>query len=1241
MTHAKNSLDASQPEQNATVHASAGTGKTWLLITRLTRMLLSDIEPGNIVALTFTRKAASEMLSRLHERIESLATNDHQQLDEVLTQAGITPSAAMRRKAQQQFEQLLHAEYPVRISTFHSFCQDLLLRFPLEAEVPPAFDLLNSSHKIQAEAWEALYQKAETRTGSKINGAMQTLFNYCKGLSATTSLLDEFIDARIDWWAWTHTQADPVQFACDNLLQELELEALESTDIAVILDNLFSETFCESLQGIAKMLSVHETKKNLSHASLLLQALDNNRPSQQRYDYIFSVFIVKSSGLPVKPAKAWLSKLDPEQANQLPSLYADLSTQILRLHDILLRIHSWHLSCAWFTAGHALITEFQKIKRQRRLLDFSDLEWKTYQLLNHGDNALWVQYKLDQSIDHLLIDEFQDTSPSQWHMILPVLQEFAASDFERQRSIFIVGDEKQSIYQFRRANPELLVIAAQWLQNNLDSSAFHMDMSRRSSPAIIKTVNAVFGPRPNTDTDTDTDSATSTSNNNVPENITETQGLMPAWQEHHSFHSELWGAVNLLPLVCLEKDTHDDPDEQEFRNPLLNPLSAASKLRHALEADQIADKIQALIQQPQIIKVNGLVRPLSYSDIMILIPRRTHASDIENSLRERKIPFVGAERGTLLQCLEIQDLCALLKIILTPYDNLALAQVLRCPLYKVTEQDLLLLATHSEDSHTFSWFEKLTHLHHNELLTLNSPLLKALQQITHWRKWAGILPVHDLLDRIYHESDLINTYVNVYPESLQSRVHANFSRFIDIALDLDSGRYPGLTRFLEHIQDLHKDTDAPSTPSAAGEDNRVKIITIHSAKGLEAPVVFLANATKSRSRSSGYTAIMDWPTDKQQPNELFIIQNSSANASIIRQKLQRRHSLYEQEKNNLLYVAMTRACQYLFVSGSITAVSDPKKLRASLGWYGMIRDAVEQLLQNDSNTDYSEALCFNFGTPDNYTAPVKTAPNNRLLTDTPTQSARDNTQIDLDFSTDNNTTSNHALDELLNEATFIAPSQHNKQQYSKLEPSNTPSTADSNLDLSHLPSDKVHAELTPEQEQEQDQEQEQEQDQDQQCRGVTLHRILELACRQLDLGQTPLWQQIIFSMSNDTRFLQGHDALQECIQEIKTIFDTAELADYFNPQHYQQLWNEVPVSYLVKSGIVNGLIDRLLLTEDEAIIIDYKSHRITANDTQQTAETFRPQMESYKKGIQKIWPGKKVRCLILFTALAEMTELTS
>jgi len=135
--------------------------------------LLSDVEPGTIVALTFTRKAASEMLSRLHERIESLATNDQQQLDEVLIQAGITPDPAIRLKAQQQFEKLLHAEYPVRISTFHSFCQDLLLRFPLEAEVPPAFDLLNSSSSIQEEAWEALYQQAESDAGSAINKALK------------------------------------------------------------------------------------------------------------------------------------------------------------------------------------------------------------------------------------------------------------------------------------------------------------------------------------------------------------------------------------------------------------------------------------------------------------------------------------------------------------------------------------------------------------------------------------------------------------------------------------------------------------------------------------------------------------------------------------------------------------------------------------------------------------------------------------------------------------------------------------------------------------------------------------------------------------------------------------------------------------------------------------------------------------------------------------------------------------
>ena len=920
-------LGAAAPETNATVHASAGSGKTWLLVTRIIRLLLAGHNPGNIVALTFTRKAAAEMQNRLIERTRQLATGSEQHVKDSLQQMGLDGSAAWIERARELYEQLLHCRYPIRITTFHAFCQEILLRFPLEAEIPPEFELLETAALLQLEAWETLYQQAESSDDSVLAGALDYLFYRCGSLDTTAGLLQQFLAARIDWWAYTHGQADPQDFALRTLAKRLLFDADDTTTETTLIEEFLSPGFCLQLEQFARLVGRHPSGNEQRRMQAAHKALDNRLAPAQRL-HACERALCKNDGMPMNISKALNKSIGVRDQALFESLLDALYSELQAFQQRLARHTTWHLSRAWIIAGSRLLSCFQTLKKQRRYLDFADLEWKTCKLLNHEDNALWVQYKLDQRIDHLLIDEFQDTNPTQWRMLLPLLEELAAGEQQRARSVFLVGDEKQSIYQFRRANPELFFKASDWLAQHLGARKASLAMSRRSSPAIIEAVNLLF----------DTEAG---------------RQHMPAYERHTAFHTGLWGAVTLLPL--LERPGTEEPTR--FRNPLHEPRQDNRQLHFQNEARQIAETITGLVETGTRIEDQGRVRSVDYADILILVRKRTHVHHIEHALAEYGIPFLSADRGTLLECLEIRDLCCLLEILLSPYDNLKLAQVLRSPLYDATEDELLQLAAVDleQDEHSGnSWYHRLQRL--APTLQADSSLSLAWQQLSHWRRLAGSLPVHDLLDRIYDEADIIDCYLRHFPPALGNRVSSNFARFIDLALNLDGGRFPSLMHFIQYIKILRSSTDdAPDVPPAGEQERRVSVMTIHAAKGLEAPVVFVADTTSTGARAAAYDVIVRWPADQERPTDFFVTQGRQRCIDWIERIREEREHNETRQEMNLLYVALTRARQYLYLSGTLPAAKGKQEAK---GWYALVKNALQ-----DRCETVDGSLVMRFGEP--------------------------------------------------------------------------------------------------------------------------------------------------------------------------------------------------------------------------------------------------------------------------------------
>jgi ATP-dependent helicase/nuclease subunit A len=836
------------------------------------------------------------------------------ELDARLAQCGLIPEAGMRERARTLYERLLFNPYSLRATTFHAFCQELLRRFPLEAGISPGFEISEATGLLEQAAWDALVAQTARRPGSAAAQALDALVAGCNGLSNTRAALRAFLAHRSDWWAYTQDTADAVEAAAGRLARLLDCD-LNTDPLAGFPDAAQRRRLAE----FAELLGRNTTTANTAHAQRLLAAFAEDLSPAGWLESIRPAFFT-AGGEPRRrqSSAAQGRRLGAAGEQRFLELHTRFVDELSALRERLARAGTLATNLAWYTAGSRLLAHYQRIKQEQRLLDFADLEWQACELLNRSDHAHWVQYKLDARLDHLLIDEFQDTNPTQWRLLLPLLRELAAGDGERCRSVFLVGDAKQSIYGFRRADPALLEGAAAWLEQHLAAERYPLNASRRSAPAIIDCVNRVFGDGP------------------LGERLA---GFSP----HTTHLTECYGRVELLPLCTAAAQSAPSRATGALRDPLQTPRPVPEHRRHHDEGMLLAGRIRELVDNHTPVAQGESVRPLRYADILILLRQRTHAPAYEQALREAGIPYLGAGRGLLLEHLEVRDLDALLNLLVSPYDNLALAQVLRSPIFGLSSEQLIPLAGPG----TGTWYERLVALGNGA----GPELAAARQLLERWRSLVGRIPVHDLLDRIYHDAELLPRYTAAFPPALVPRVQANLTRFIELALEIDNGRYPSLPRFLDQLERLRQSGDDQPDEGAPeqADSDRVRLLTIHGAKGLEAPVVFLADSAAKASSRDAYSALVDWPTDRARPRQLLLTARKQDLDSASHELLEQQHAREAREAANLLYVAITRARQYLFISGSA------REGAQDTGWYGMIRDAVADWNRTSTGNPFRES----------------------------------------------------------------------------------------------------------------------------------------------------------------------------------------------------------------------------------------------------------------------------------------------
>ncbi|MDA8128013.1 MAG: UvrD-helicase domain-containing protein [Betaproteobacteria bacterium] len=857
---------ALSPVRSSVVEACAGSGKTWLLVSRMLRLLLAGAAPSELLAITFTRKAAQEMTDRLHEWLRLLALEDDATVRAFLRARSVPDDDVepLLPRARGLLEAVLTAQPEPTVTTFHGWFLDVLKRAPLEAGLPWGAPLLERESQLLNEVRDRLLARWAAAPESAEGIALLALLADI-GEHNLRALLKNVAQARAEWWAYSGGMPDPVSHALAQLRPLLHPD-LDGDAVAAFWADASMVARVKRVGLALEKGSDAERKKGES----LQQALASTDFAGLRKR------ILKADGgrLANKATRGLLAAL----AGEADAYLRDYETLEDALEEIARQQTDqriWQLNRHGLLLGHALITAYQDAKSQQGVIDFTDAEWQACRLLASEEHAPALASKLDARYRHLLLDEFQDTNPLQWQALSTWLLEARGADSDM--TVFMVGDPKQAIYRFRRGEARVFGAAAQFLAAHFDARHFTTDMTRRLAPPVVTAINRAF------------------------------DGVDGFAEHAHA--PEKTGRAGALRCLPVRAENAEAAHVATLRNPLLTPQAeAADRAVHA-EARQFAQVLRDEVLGRWGVADSGGVRAARASDVMALVRKRTHLHLYERELEAARIPFITSRRGGLLHALEAQDIIVLIETLLLPHAELKLAHALKSPVFGCSDADLLRVFPADEPR---GWAR---------LLSLSGEadcppeLLRAARLLPRWRASCGTLPVHDLLDRVYFEGDVEARYAAAVPEAMRPQVAANLRAFMQLALTQDAGRYPTLAGFVRELASLVDDADAaPGEGLAADGENGVRLLTIHGAKGLEAPIVWLLGGS-DHQKGETYGVLAPWPPEAARPQHFSLFGRADERGAAREHWFADETRLAQRESDNLLYVALTRAEQALIVSG--------------------------------------------------------------------------------------------------------------------------------------------------------------------------------------------------------------------------------------------------------------------------------------------------------------------------------------
>ncbi|MDP4990344.1 MAG: double-strand break repair helicase AddA [Marivita lacus] len=1097
---------AADPMASTWLGANAGSGKTRVLTDRVARLLLGDTRPEHILCLTFTNAAASEMQNRLFKRLGEWAMLDNDALIAQLLELGedrdrLTTDFLSR--ARTLFARAIETPGGLRIQTIHAFCASILRRFPLEAGVSPQFQ------EIDDRAAQLLREHILDEMASGTDADLIADIARIASNEPLQKLAESIVGDR-DGFTPALSRDDLLDrygLAGHQTLNSLVSAVFPGDEIAflaglvpdlrtgVVMDNGLADAI-----GLAQSGGIN--------ALLTLEAIVFTQKGDMRKSLPPSVKLRKGAlAASVTRLEDLYQRIEAARETRLALEAVDRDATLHRFADVFLR-------------------RYEHSKQSRGWLDFDDLITRTRALLTDRQQAQWVLYRLDGGIDHILVDEAQDTSPAQWDVINKLAQEFtsgAGARDDARRTIFVVGDKKQSIYSFQGADPREFDRMRAAFGDQMEATEAplqdgQLSYSFRSSVPILRLVDAVFEGR-------------------------DKAGFLQD-QTHISFHDRMPGRVDLWPLIePAEKDDDDLPWD--------TPVDRVSPTQHSVVlAQRVARFIHRTIEDKTAVPIreeDGVVeaRAVHAGDFLILVRSRgTLFHEILKACKALRLPIAGADKLKVMAELAVKDLRALLAFLATPEDSLSLASALRSPLFGLDEQAIFDLAHRRKSPHLWE-----------ELRRRRADFPDVMTVLDDLRAQVDFLRPYDLLERVLIRHKGRQKLLGRLGEEAEDGIDA----LLNQALAYEQTDIPSLTGFLHWMET--DDIEIKRTVDSAGA--RIRIMTIHGAKGLEAPIVILPDTHKKASQSG---------------KEAFVRTNGSAHwrgsektrAAYQRAALEQARQAEDEEKDRLLYVALTRAERWLVVAAAGTADKNAEswhdRVKATLDavgavphGFGFADDAPEEGLRLD-HMAWPDAI------PD-APAPMPVA-------------------------------------EPALPAIFETPSPPPVGAAEVLSPSDlggAKALAGADGDLTEVAME----------------------------RGTLIHLLLETlpAIALEDRHEAAL------------ALVADHPMAEELVAEAMAVLDTPTLRPFFQDTALVEVALTATIDAF-PSRPLRGVIDRLLVSRDSVIAVDFKTNRTVPETEVEMPEGLLRQMGAYHAMLRKIYPDKTIETGILWTRTATYMPLS-
>ena len=1127
---------AADPAASVWVAASAGTGKTKVLIDRVLGLMLAETDPRRILCLTFTRAAAAEMSNRIAARLGRWATLPAAALDaelaDLLGRVATGPECARARRL---FADVVDAPGGMNIQTIHAFCQSLLGRFPLEAGLAPHFAVMDErdAEEMLLTARESVLLAARLGGDDNLARALATVTTHADEKSFG-EIMGELARRRAELAALLRRHGDDPERAAASLRAELGLRpgdtaasvtAEACSDAA--FEGLLLRSVCQALLAGGK-----NDRERGAVLAEWLAASAAERPAL--FDRYAGCFLVAEERRRLRKLRA--SLVTKPTLAAMPGAADILAAEAERLLAAAQRCRA--ATCAETTAallhlGAAMMAAYAEQKRRRALLDYDDLILATRDLLARPDVAPWVLFKLDGGIDHVLIDEAQDTNPVQWEVVERLTGEFFAGRGARdvERTVFAVGDVKQSIFSFQGADPAAFRAMRERYRAVVPAAEREwrevaLTVSFRSTPAVLRAVDAVFAADPGRDgVALDGEPIVHTS-----------------WRAGDAGLVELWP-----PVPAAEADTPP---------PWKPPVEAVpGESPRTRLAGILARRIARMIGN-EVLASKG--RPVEAGDIMILVRRRdAFVEDLVRLLKQQGVEVAGVDRMVLTDQLAVMDLVALGRFLLLPDDDLTLATVLKGPLIGLDEDQLFRLAHGRAGTLWAALTER----------TADDPAFAAARDLL-----AGLLaradftPPYELFAHVLGPLGGRRRLVG----RLGYEAEDPIAEFMDLALGFERHHTASLEGFLHWLE--AGEVEVKRDLEHAGR-TAVRVMTVHGAKGLQAPIVFLPDTLQvPRGRSRLF-----WPCGAGGDPFLLWPPSRDWHEAVAEAECGRLDARREQEYRRLLYVAMTRAEDRLYICGWENKNAAPQNC-----WYNLIRDALAPLAESVEDAGL---------------AADRDAPGGQVL----------------------RLVSPQRRDVPLTAAGSPPPAVPPLPDWSGRAP---PPEADPPRPLApSRPDGEEPAVRSPFGAD----------DGARFRRGRLIHRLLQ------SLPDLPPERRRVAAQTFLARPVHGLDAAAAAAIAAETlaVLDHPEFAALFGSGSRA----EVPIVGLVGGRVLSGQVDRLLVAGDAVLIVDFKTNRPPPSRAEDVPSLYLAQLAAYRAALRSIYPGRAVRCLLLWTDGPRLMEL--